>query len=97
MVPDTIPIINGDGGNGGVIVDPNNGNNNNGNNNNGNNNNGPQPDINNGNAMNEEAQQNTTKMIVGVVVGGTCLVCLAVVSTVFYMRKKAKIGQIAIE
>lgn len=36
-------------------------------------------------------------MIVGIVVGGTCLICLAVVSTVCYMRKKAKIGQISSE
>jgi hypothetical protein len=34
---------------------------------------------------------------VGVVVGGTCAVCLAVVSTIFYMRKKVKIGQITSE
>jgi hypothetical protein len=45
----------------------------------------------------DEAQKRTTKIVVGVVIGGTCAVCLAVMSTIFYMRKKVKIGQISIE
>jgi hypothetical protein len=45
----------------------------------------------------EADQKRTTKIVVGVVVGGTAAVCLAVVSTIFYMRKKVKIGQISLE
>jgi hypothetical protein len=36
-------------------------------------------------------------MIVGIVVGGICLICLAVVSTICYMRKKAKVGSFSVE
>lgn len=34
-----------------------------------------------------------TGMIVGIVLGATFLVCLSIVGSVFYMRKRAKITQ----
>ncbi len=59
-------------------------------NNNNNNNNDPFSNTNNNSG---EDSSKKTKMIIGIVIGATCLVCLAIVGTVCYMRKKAKIGQ----
>jgi len=39
------------------------------------------------------AAKDNTGMIIGIVLGAAAIVCLAIVSSVFYMRKKAKIGQ----
>ncbi len=39
----------------------------------------------------EEENKNSTGMIVGVVIGSTATVCLAVVAIVFYIRKKSKV------
>ena len=41
----------------------------------------------------EDDKGKKTGMIIGIVVGATLLVCLSVVGSVFYMRKRAKITQ----
>jgi hypothetical protein len=63
--------------------------------NNNNNPNNPNNPITNGNSNGEEDSNKKTKMIIGIVIGASCLVCLAIVGSVCYMRKKAKIGQIS--
>ncbi len=71
--------------------------NNNNNNNNNNNPTNPTDPFSNNNSNGGDDSSKKTKMIIGIVIGGSCLICLAILGAVCYMRKKAKIGQISQE
>jgi hypothetical protein len=76
-------------------VDPNNGNQNNTNNNNTNNNNTNNNNNPIGGDSSTGGSNSKTGMIVGIVVGATSVVILAILSSVCYMRKKVKISNLS--